>query len=273
MSFAKIKPTTMDELTMNVFMLLSDFNPATFDFATGIDASKIIASTKGGVSFSDTPEYIDFGEDIDNCPKNAMELKRKKDGEVTISGNLVTLNVAMVKMLIGAATITGNKIVPDADLKTSHFTNELWGLADYGDGGLIAIKMKRVLNTSGFSINTTDEEKGEFAFTFTCHKTIIDLSDPPYEVYILEPNSTSGGVELDNHSVTVTAGDTVMLKATTVPSGQTVTWSSGSSSVATVSNGVVTGVAAGNTIITASVTVDGVTYTDTCTVVVTAAST
>lgn len=59
------------------------------------------------------------------------------------------------------------------------------------------------------------------------------------------------------------------MTATTVPAGQTVTWSSGSDSVATVSNGTVTGVAAGNTIITASITKDGVTSTDTCTIVVT----
>lgn len=271
MSFKQIKPTTMNELTMNVFMLLSDFNPETFNLASSIDASKIIASTTGGVSFKDTPEYTDFGEDIDNCPKNTMELKRKQDGTVEISGTLVTLNPAMVKMLIGAATVTGNKIVPNTDLSISHFTNELWGLADYGDGGLLAIKMKRVLNTSGFSVSTTDDNKGQFDFTFTCHKTIANLSDPPYEVYILD-NSASGGIELNTHAINLVVGNTATLKATTEPSGATVTWSSGSSSVATVSNGVVTGAGAGNTIITASITADEITYTDTCTVVVTAAT-
>jgi len=56
--------------------------------------------------------------------------------------------------------------------------------------------------------------------------------------------------------------------ATTVPAGETVTWSTGNSSIASVSNGVVTGGStAGNTIITASITKDGVTYNDTCTVV------
>ena len=196
-----------------------------------------------------------------------MELKYKEDGEVKLSGNLVTVNAAMVKMLIGAATITGNKITPKTDLSTSDFTT-LWGLADYGNGGLIAIKMKRVLNTSGFSVSTTDKNKAQFAFEFTCHKTIENLSDAPYEIYILEPAVSAAGIELNTHTVTIDKDDTYALTATTVPSGQTVTWSSASTSVATVSSGTVTAVAAGNTIITASITVSGVTYSDTCTVIV-----
>ena len=273
MSYKQIKPTTLEELTMNVFMLVSSFDPATFDFQTGIAGSTILASTTGGVNFTDTPEYTDFGNDIDNCPKNCMELKRKDDGEVTVSGNLVTLNKQLVKMLIGAASIEGNKITPENDLKLSHFITELWGLADYGDGGLLAIKMKRVLNTSGFSVSTTDKSKAQLAFNFTCHKTIENQGDPPYEVYLLTPNSTYGSVLLNAHQITLAAGSTEALTATTIPTEQTVTWSSGSSSVATVtSGGVVTAEGAGNTIITASITVSGVTYTDTCTVVVPSAT-
>lgn len=268
MSYKKIRPETLKELTMNVFMLVSTFDPEAFDFATGISGSTIIASTTGGVTFADTPEFTDFGEDIDNCPKNTMELKRKEDGEVKLSGNLVTVNADMVKMLIAGATIIGNKIVPTTDLKTAHFINTLWGLTDYGDGGLMAIKMKRILNTSGFSVSTTDKSKAQLAFDFTCHKTIEDLADPPYEVYLLEPETSTAGIELSTHAVTVEKDDTYALVATTVPSGQTVTWTSSNTSVATVSNGTVTAVAAGNTVITASITVSGVTYTDTCTVIV-----
>lgn len=195
--FKKIKPTTFEELTMNVFMLLSEFNPSTFSFSTGIDGTKILASTTGGVTFADETEYTDLGEDIDNCPKNCMELKYKDDGNVHISGNLVTLNDEIAAMLIGAATttnvtgtgISGKKIVPGMTLSESDFTSELWGVTDYGDGGILAIKMKRVLNTSGFSISTTDKSQSQIAFDFVCHKTIDDEDDAPYELYILEPST------------------------------------------------------------------------------------
>ena len=78
-------------------------------------------------------------------------------------------------------------------------------------------------------------------------------------------------VDLDKHKLNMTTtGGTAALTATVVPENAEVTWTTGSSSVATVSGGVITPEGAGNTIITASITVDGVTYTDTCTVIVTA---
>ena len=78
------------------------------------------------------------------------------------------------------------------------------------------------------------------------------------------------GVELSAHRIELVEDDTFTLTAFTAPAGATVTWSEGSTSVATVSGGVVTAEGAGNTIITASITDSGVTYTDTCTVIVTA---
>ena len=198
--FKKIRPDTFKELVMNVFMLLSEFDPSTFSFSEGVDGSKIIASTTGGVTFADEPEYSDDGEDIDNCEKNTMELKRKESGNVHISGNFVTTNPTLAALLMAAVDVDEedeNHLIPRNDLKTSDF-NELWGIADYGKGGLIAIKMKRVLNTSGFSISTTDQAKAQFAFDFVCHKTIADPTDPPYEVYLLTPEEEEEEEEDEN---------------------------------------------------------------------------
>ena len=64
MSYKMIKPTTLEELTMNVFMLVNAFDPATFDFETGIAGSTILASTTGGVTFADAPEYTDFMQSV-----------------------------------------------------------------------------------------------------------------------------------------------------------------------------------------------------------------
>lgn len=76
-------------------------------------------------------------------------------------------------------------------------------------------------------------------------------------------------VRLDKSEATVAVEGTTALTAETYPSGETVTWSSSDSTVATVSSGTVTGVKAGTATITASITVDGKTYTDSCTVTVT----
>ena len=69
----------------------------------------------------------------------------------------------------------------------------------------------------------------------------------------------------------VDAGSDVQLTAQVVPSGTSVSWSSSATTYATVdSTGKVHGEAEGSATITASITVDGNTYTDTCALTVTA---
>lgn len=89
---------------------------------------------------------------------------------------------------------------------------------------------------------------------------------------IPEPSLAAPHVILAENTATVAVGSTVTLHTKSVlPEDASVTWSSGTQAKATVSSGgVVTGVAAGSSVITATITVGGHTYTDTCTVVVTA---
>ena len=74
------------------------------------------------------------------------------------------------------------------------------------------------------------------------------------------------GIEVTPSTASVNVGDTTPLTATLSPSGATgtITWASSDESVATVANGVVTGVSAGTATITA--TCDG--FSDTCEVTV-----
>lgn len=77
------------------------------------------------------------------------------------------------------------------------------------------------------------------------------------------------GVSLNHNALTLNVGDTNTLTATISPSNatnQSVIWSTNNSSVATVSNGVVTAVSTGSAIITVA-TVDG-NYTATCSITV-----
>lgn len=70
----------------------------------------------------------------------------------------------------------------------------------------------------------------------------------------------------------VDAGSKIQLAAVVVPASATVSWTSSATSYATVDQdtGEVTGVAAGASTITASITVDGTSYTDTCAITVNA---
>ena len=78
----------------------------------------------------------------------------------------------------------------------------------------------------------------------------------------------ASSITLDKSSIQLNAGSTAAITATTVPADATVTWTSLNASVATVSSGTVTAVAAGTTKIIADIDVEGVTKMATCTVTV-----
>ena len=88
-----------------------------------------------------------------------------------------------------------------------------------------------------------------------------------------EPSLAGNHIRLQK-TMTITVGSVMNIPIISKnPANAAVTWTSGTTATATVSAaGAVTGVAAGTSVITASITVDGSTYTDTCTVTVVAAS-
>lgn len=86
-------------------------------------------------------------------------------------------------------------------------------------------------------------------------------------------NGSIPTVTLDKSTLSVTVGGaTGSLSATVSPVGSAVTWKSSDTAIATVSSGTVTAVKAGSCTVTASITVDGVTYTAECAVTVAAQS-
>lgn len=90
---------------------------------------------------------------------------------------------------------------------------------------------------------------------------------------IVEPSLAGPAINIQK-ALTVTVGSTVNIPVNGVsPTNATISWSSATEAKATVSTaGAVTGVAAGSSVITASITINGTTYTDTCTVTVEAAT-
>ena len=186
--FTKIPEDTFKQLQINAGILLTDFVPATGTF----DAEDQIGATTGGITFAATPAYSDYGDDVDNCPKNTKELKRQDDVEVKASGTFVTVTTAVAKSLMAAADIDGTdttKVVPRRDLADADFA-DIWIVGDYSDkngannGGFIAIKLINALSTGGFQLKTADKAKGQMAFEYTAHYSISKQDVVPYEVYI-----------------------------------------------------------------------------------------
>lgn len=191
MKYTKIPTDTFKNLQLNAGVLLKSFDVDTQTMA----ADSIVGATSGGVSFTAVPSFIDFGEDIDNCPKNMKEMKKLDSWEAKMSGTFASVSKSLAKTLVGAADLAGSKITPRNDLAAADFS-DLWWVGDYsevnedgtstGKAGFIAIHLLNSLSTGGFSIQSSDKGKGQFEFEFTGHYSMEDQDKVPFEVYVQE---------------------------------------------------------------------------------------
>jgi hypothetical protein len=192
MKFTQIPADTFKNLQMNAGMLVKDFAP---DTGT-LDANDILGATSGGISFEATPTFKDFGEDIDNCPKNMKELKQLESWEAKMSGTFVTVSADMAKVLVGAGDAKDGMITPRNDVLQGDFT-DLWWVGDYSDvntgdsAGFLAVHLLNSLSTGGFKIQSTDKGKGQFAFEFTGHYSMSDQDRVPFEIYVKGGSATN----------------------------------------------------------------------------------
>jgi len=189
MKYTKIPTTAFKNIQMNAGILVDSFTPASQTIGN------IIGATSGGVSFNATPTFKDYGEDIDNCPKNTMELKKLESWEAKLTGRFVSVTADLAKMLIGAGdadSADATHIIPRNDIATTDF-DDIWWVGDYSDvnetsgsstAGFCAIHLSNALSTGGFQIQSTDKGKGQFAFEFTAHYSMSSQDTVPFEVYV-----------------------------------------------------------------------------------------
>ena len=190
--FTQIPIDTFKKLQLGAGLLASEFDSATGE----LTASNIIGATSGGVAFEATPSFSDFGEDIDNCPKNTKELKRLDSWEAKMSGSFVTMDTKAAVSVIGAAAVASDdptKVVPRNYVNDTDF-KDIWWIGDYSDinedgssagkAGFIAIRLIDALSTGGFKIQSGDKAKGTFEFEYTGHYSIEHIDTVPFELYI-----------------------------------------------------------------------------------------
>lgn len=274
MKYTQVRADAFQTLQMNAGIMVDSFDPATGEIGN------ILGATTGGFSFASNPTYQDFGDDVDNVPPNTWQLKRIQYYDPAVSGTFLTVTAAIARQLTGAADIDSadsTHVIPRNYLQSKDFS-DVWVIGDYSEvntganAGYLALHLKKVLNTGGIQWKSTKDGKGQFSFDYHGHYDLSDIDTIPFEIYCKGSSSPATPyVQLDHHSITIVDDTTFTLTADVYPADSTVTWTTSNSTYATVSGGVVTGEAAGNAIITASITKDGVTYSDTCTVIVTAA--
>ena len=196
--FTKVPTDTFEKLQLNAGILVDDFTPATGTIGN------ILGATTGGINFTTNPEFIDFGEDVDNIPNNMMELKHLKQYAPQMAGTFLTCSPSLAKMLVGAADIDtqdSTHVIPRAELLASDF-DDVWWVGDYSDvntgenAGFLAIHLMNALNNAGFQIQSSKDEKGKLAFEYHGHYSIEAQETVPFEIYVKagesEPEGATG---------------------------------------------------------------------------------
>lgn len=187
MKYTQIPNDTFQHLVLNAGILVDEFTPA--DGTIG----NLLGATTGGITFNANPTYSDWGEDIDNCPNNTMELKRIDGYAPVMSGTFLTVTGSSLESLVGSATKTTasgvDKVVPNNELQTTDF-KEVWWIGDYSDvntgatAGFMAIHLLNALNQTSLQITTTKNGKGQLAFEYHGHYSLNAQDTVPFEVYL-----------------------------------------------------------------------------------------
>ena len=190
MKFTQVPTDTFENLVLNAGILVDEFTPS-----SGV-IGNILGATTGGIEFSTNPTYTDFGEDIDNMPEGTKQLKRLKSFDPAMSGTFLTVDTTALKSLIGAADIGTSdttKVVPRDQLVAADF-EDVWWVGDYSDknvddesthtAGYIAIHLMNALNTAGFKITSSKDNKAQMAFEYHGHYDISNISTPAFEIYV-----------------------------------------------------------------------------------------
>ncbi len=171
---------------------------------------------------------------------------------VTYGGKTTSFSVYINPATVTDIQITSNPTKTTYYIGDSLDTSGLGLKLTYSDGNVRTI-------TGGFTTSGFDSSSSGTK-TVTVH--FLEFTD----TFTVTVNSPS--ITLSKSTLIIEELLTATLTATTAPGGQSVTWTSSDTSVATVSGGTVTAKNAGRATITAKFTYNGNTYSRTCTVTV-----
>lgn len=186
-TFTVIPQSTFEDMQLDAGVLLKNFDPTSVSAPADAD---IITATTGGIQITCEPSFSDLGEDVDNVPNNMKELKHLDSWACSMSTTALGTSPELIKFALGCADIDGtnaSKIVPRADLQQSDFASSIWWVGDRADGGAVAVQLKNALSTSGFSLQTTKNGKGQTSIEITGHVSINAQKDVPMVFYSIDP--------------------------------------------------------------------------------------
>ena len=199
--WSKIAQDDFKSMQFDSGMIVKNFDPTSSSMPTD---SNIICTTTGGITVTCTPTVVDLGEDVNNLHGSFKELVYISKYEVTLAFTALNMTPEMIKLALGAATITAQsgKVVPNFGVNTTtDFTDITW-VGRRIDGGIMAATIKNAFSTGGLSISTNKDGKGNVSVTLTGFMTMSAQGAVPVEFYSIG----GGGTQLASITVSSAAG-------------------------------------------------------------------
>ena len=179
--FVKVPESTFKEIQLEAGLILTQFDPTG---TAEIKDADIVCATTGGITVTCKPTFSDFGSDIDGVPDNTLEFKRVESWACSLGFTALNASAAVIKMALGAADVSGNKITPRSLTATD--AADVWWVGERADGGFVACCLKNSLSTDGLTLKTTKKGKGQLSCTLTGHVSVKALDAVPMEFYVQE---------------------------------------------------------------------------------------
>lgn len=161
---------------------------------------------------------------------------------ITVADPSIKLDKSSVDLYVGGTATLSATVVPAGSAITWKTADK--NIATITDGKITAVSAGSTTVTASITVNGK-------AYTASC------------TVKVTKPSVT-----LNNSTLNLYVAGTSTLTATTVPSGQSIAWSTSDKNIVTVDGGKLKAVAAGKATITAKITVNGIEYSASCAVTV-----
>lgn len=177
--FTKIPMDTFENMQLDAGVLLRSFDPASAAEPTD---EQIICATRGGITVTCVPKYSDMGDDVDNCPIGMMELKKLEGWNCGMKFVSLGMTAEDIRLALGAADVSGNRIVPRRTLSESDFS-DIWWVGDTAGGGLVAVCLKNALSEKGLELQSSKNSKGQLTIELKGHVSVNAQDAMPMEFY------------------------------------------------------------------------------------------
>lgn len=150
-----------------------------------------IGATKGGGSFTATPEIRNMFEDVDGARGNYKEGDIIDTWDIKFTTTVLEMTPENFKLAIGAADITTNSeqgtktITPRNTITAGDYVNNIcWCGTLKGSDKPLVIEMNNVMNSNGLNFTIEDKNKGGLGVELSPRFDVAKPDEVPFKIHI-----------------------------------------------------------------------------------------